>query len=185
VEAGDEGSGSVETLQNLFQTDAAINPGNSGGPLVDVEGNVIGINTAVASDAQGIGFAIPINEAKQELQSVESQGTISRPYLGVYYIPVTQAFASDNNLPVSNGAYITADSSSGTPAVVSGSPADKAGLQAGDIITKVGSQTVNQNHSLSSLINSYKVGANVQLTYIDTNGKTQTVTVTLQQAPND
>ncbi|HUC87245.1 MAG TPA: trypsin-like peptidase domain-containing protein, partial [Candidatus Saccharimonadales bacterium] len=185
VAAGDEGSGSVEQLQNLFQTDAAINPGNSGGPLVDVEGDVIGINTAVASDAQGIGFAIPINEARQELQSVESQGTISRPYLGVYYIPVTQAFASDNNLPVSNGAYITPDQSSGTPAVVSGSPADKAGLKEGDIITKVGSQTIDQNHSLSSLIGNYKVGSSVQLTYIDTNGKTQTVSVTLQQAPND
>jgi serine protease Do len=183
VAAGDEGDDSVEQLQNLFQTDAAINPGNSGGPLVNVGGQVIGINTAVASDAQGIGFAIPINEAKQELQSVQSQGTISRPYLGVYYVPVTQAFASDNNLPVSNGAYISGDSGSGTPAVVSGSPAAQAGLQQGDIITKVGSQSISQSNTLSVLISKYKVGAKVQLTYIRS-GKTQTVTVTLQQAPN-
>jgi serine protease Do len=181
VAAGDDsGSGDVEQLQNLFQTDAAINPGNSGGPLVDVSGNVIGINTAVASDAQGIGFAIPINEAKQELQSVQSSGTISRPYLGLRYIPVTQAFASDNNLPVDNGAYVSGDSND--PAVVSGSPADQAGLKEGDIITKVGSQTIDQNHSLSALIGNYKVGDKVTLTYLRS-GKTQTTTVTLSQAP--
>ena len=182
VAAGDDsGTGSVEQLQNLFQTDAAINPGNSGGPLVDVRGDVIGINTAVASDAQGIGFAIPINEARQELQSVQSSGTISRPYLGVRYIPVTQAFASDNNLQVNNGAYISGDQND--PAVVSGSPADQAGLKEGDIIIKVGSQTIDQNHSLSDLIGNYKVGDKVTLTYLR-NGKTQTTTVTLQQEPN-
>jgi len=180
VQAGDQSGGSVESLQNLFQTDAAINPGNSGGPLVDVRGNVIGINTAVASDAQGIGFAIPINEAKQELQSVQNSGTISRPYLGVRYIPVTQAFAADNNLPVNNGAYV--GGSQGSPAVVSGGPADKAGLKEGDIITKVGNQTIDQNHTLSTLIGNYKVGDKVTLTYLR-GGKTQTVDITLQQAP--
>jgi len=180
VQASDQGGGSVESLQNLLQTDAAINPGNSGGPLVDVRGNVIGINAAVASDAQGIGFAIPINEAKQELQSVQSSGTISRPYLGVRYIPVTQAFAADNNLPVNNGAYVSG--SQGSPAVVSGSPADKAGLKEGDILTKVGNQTIDQNHTLSSLIGNYKVGDKVTLTYLR-GGKTQTVDITLQQAP--
>lgn len=182
VQAGDaSGQGSTESLQNLFQTDAAINPGNSGGPLVDVRGNVIGIDTAVASDAQGIGFAIPINEAKQELQQVHSTGNISRPYLGVAYIPVTQAFAADNNLPVTNGAYLSGDSTN--PAVASGGPADRAGLKQGDIITKVGSHAINQSNSLSALIGNYKVGDKVQLTYIR-DGKTQTVTVTLQQAPN-
>lgn len=184
VQAGDEEGGSTEQLQNLFQTDAAINPGNSGGPLVDVRGDVIGINTAVASDAQGIGFAIPINEAKQELQQVQSSGNISRPYLGVRYIPVTQAFASDNNLPVTNGAYVTGDQSSGTSAVVSGSPADKAGLKQGDIITKVGGQAIDQNHSLSTLIGNHNVGDKVQLTFLR-NGKTQTATVTLAQEPNN
>ena len=183
VQAGDESDDSTESLQNLFQTDAAINPGNSGGPLVDVRGNVIGIDTAVASNAQGIGFAIPINEAKKELQQVENSGSISRPFLGVDYIPITPAFASDNNLPVSSGAYVSGDQSSGTPAVVSGSPADKAGLQQGDIITKVGGQAIDQNHSLSVLIDNHNVGDSVQITYLR-NGKTQTVTVTLAQAPN-
>jgi S1-C subfamily serine protease len=182
VEAGDDsGDGTTESLQNLFQTDAAINPGNSGGPLVDVEGNVIGIDTAVASDAQGIGFAIPINEAKQELQQVNNTGNISRPYLGVRYIPVTQAFAADNNLPVTNGAYISGDQTD--PAIISGGPAAQAGLQQGDIITKVGSRSISQSNTLSVLINNYKVGDKVQLTYIR-NGKTQTTTVTLQQEPN-
>ena len=181
VQAGDQGSGGVEQLQNLFQTDAAINPGNSGGPLVDVVGNVIGINTAVASGAQGVGFAIPINEAKKELQQVEGQGKISRPYLGVSYVPVTQAFAADNNLPVNNGAYVNGDQN--TAAVMSGSPADQAGLKAGDIITKVGGTTIDQNHSLSTLIGNYNVGDKVPITYLRA-GKSQTVTVTLQQAPN-
>jgi serine protease Do len=181
VVAADQGGGGAEQLQNLFQTDAAINPGNSGGPLMDVRGYVIGINTAVASGAQGIGFAIPINEAKQELQSVQNSGTISRPYLGVRYIPVTQAFATDNNLPVNKGAYVSGDQSN--PPVVSGSPADQAGFKQGDIITKVGNQAIDQNHSLSALVGSHKVGDKVTLTYLR-DGKTQTATVTLQQAPN-
>lgn len=181
VVAADQGGGGAEQLQNLFQTDAAINPGNSGGPLMDVRGYVIGINTAVASGAQGIGFAIPINEAKQELQSVQNSGTISRPYLGVRYIPVTQAFATDNNLPVNKGAYVSGDPSN--PLVVSGSPADQAGFKQGDIITKVGNQAIDQNHSLSALVGSHKVGDKVILTYLR-DGKTQTATVTLQQAPN-
>jgi serine protease Do len=181
VEASDDSGDSTESLQNLFQTDAAINPGNSGGPLVDVKGDVIGIDTAVASDAQGIGFAIPINEAKQELSQVQNTGNISRPYLGVRYVPITPAFATDNNLPVTNGAYVSGDSSA--PAVVAGSPAANAGLQNGDIITKVGGQSINQTNTLSVLIGQHKVGDKVQLTYIRS-GKTQTVTVTLSQAPN-
>ncbi len=181
VQASDESGSSAESLQNLFQTDAAINPGNSGGPLVDVKGNVIGIDTAVASDAQGIGFAIPINEAKQELSQVQSSGNISRPYLGVRYVPITPAFATDNNLPVTNGAYVNGDSSD--PAVVAGSPAANAGIQSGDIITKVGSQSINQTNTLSVLIGQHKVGDKVQLTYIR-GGKTQTTTVTLSQAPS-
>ena len=181
VSAGDEAGRSVETLQNLFQTDAAINPGNSGGPLVDLSGKVIGINTAVAGDAQGIGFAIPINLAKKELESVKSQGKIVRPYLGVRYIPVTKEFASSNNLPVNNGAYVTADQNG--EAVVPNSPAAKAGLKEKDIITKFGGTAVDESHALSTLINEKNPGDKVEVKYYR-DGKEQTTTVTLEPAPS-
>lgn len=181
VAAGDAAGGDVEQLQNLFQTDAAINPGNSGGPLVDLTGHVIGINTAVAGDAQGIGFAIPINLAKKELESVKSQGKIVRPYLGVRYIPITKEFASSKNLPVANGAYVTGDQNG--LAVIAGSPAAKAGLKEGDIITKFDGQSVDANHSLNLLINQHNVGDKVTLTILR-DGKEQMVNVTLESAPN-
>lgn len=180
VRAGTEQGGDVEQLQNLFQTDAAINPGNSGGPLVDLSGHVIGINTAVAGNAQSIGFAIPINLAKKELQSVKVSGTIKRPYLGVRYIPITKDFATQKGISVADGAYITGDQQG--LAVIAGSPADKAGLKEGDIISKFGGTTVDQNHSLSTLINNQNVRDKVIVTYIR-DGKTSTVTVTLESAP--
>lgn len=182
VTAADQSGDNLEQLQNLFQTDAAINPGNSGGPLVNLEGKVIGINTAVAGDAQSIGFAIPINEAKREFESVRDKGKIVKPYLGVRYIPVTKAFASQNNLPVTSGAYISGDQEN--PAVVDGSPAAAAGLKQGDIITKIGDQAIDQSHSLSTLIGSHTVGDKVTITYIR-DGQTHTANVTLTEAPLD
>ena len=104
VVAGDNGSAgadSTENLQDLIQTDAAINPGNSGGPLVNLEGQVIGMNTAVSSSGQNISFAIPINELKAQVANVESQGKIITPYLGVRYVPLTKDLAVQNNLSVS------------------------------------------------------------------------------------
>jgi serine protease Do len=133
VVAGDELGADAEQLENLFQTDAAINPGNSGGPLVSLTGQVIGINTAVAG-GENIGFAIPINDAKIAFESYKSRGKITRAYLGVRYIPITKEFAAQNNLPVSEGAYVSG--SDQVPAVVPDSPASKAGLREGDIITK-------------------------------------------------
>lgn len=180
VTAGDQGGGDVEQLQNLFQTDAAINPGNSGGPLVDLNGKVIGINTAVAGDAQGVGFAIPINLAKRELANVKSSGKISRPYLGVRYVTLTKEYATSKNLSVSEGAYITGDQNG--LAVIQGSPADKAGLKDGDIIIKVDGQTLKQDHSLSGVLTEHNAGDKVKLTYIR-DGKQQTVTVALSEAP--
>lgn len=181
VVAGDE-QGSGEQLQNMFQTDAAINPGNSGGPLVDLAGRVIGINTAVAGNAQGIGFAIPINEAKNKLESVRTRGKIVQPYLGVRYIPVTKEFAASNSLPVSDGAYVSGGQSPGTSAVIEGSPAAKAGIREGDIITKVGGKPINKNQNLSGLLGELKVGDKAALTLIR-EGKEQTVEVTLEEAP--
>lgn len=183
--AGD-GSGSLlpgrsETLQNLLQTDAAINPGNSGGPLVNLDGQVVGINTAVAGQAQNIGFAIPINEVKPLVASVRSVGRIVRPYLGVRYLAVDKQVAAQENLPVSSGAWVQAADDQ-NPGVVADSPAAKGGIKEGDIITKVGGDTIDATHSLQSLIGKHKVGDKVPVTVMR-DGKSQVLNVTLEAAP--
>jgi S1-C subfamily serine protease len=125
VTAGDQsGAQSNENLTDLFQTDAAINEGNSGGPLVDINGEVIGVNTAIASSAQNIGFAQPINDIKGLIDSVLAGGKLQQPYLGVRYVSLTNDLAKEFNLKVTRGAYITSGDTQ--PAVVSGSPAEKA-----------------------------------------------------------
>ncbi len=177
------GGSTSETLQNLFQTDAAINPGNSGGPLVNIEGQVIGINTAVAGEgAQNIGFAIPINEAKNDIATVNDKGRIIRPYLGVRYVTLTQDTASQLELDASTigSAYISG--SSAAPGVISGSPADKAGLKRGDIITRIGDTGLSKDNSLTAIISSYKVGDSVKITFLR-DGKEKVVTVKLDEAP--
>jgi serine protease Do len=128
VTAGDQsGAQTSENLTDLFQTDAAINEGNSGGPLVNINGEVIGINTAVASGAQNIGFAQPVNDLKALISSVLNNGQLQQPYLGVRYVSLTNDLAQEFNLKVSRGAYIT--SSDTEPAIVPGSPAERAGLK--------------------------------------------------------
>jgi serine protease Do len=170
-----------EQLQNLLQTDAAINPGNSGGPLVNLDGQVIGINTAVAGQAQNIGFAIPINEVKPLIASVRNAGRIIRPYLGVRYVAIDQQVATQNNLSVTSGAWVQA-ADDANPGVVADSPAAKGGIKEGDIITKIGNDKVDATHSLQSLIGKHKVDEKVTVTVLR-DGKTQTLEVTLQAAP--
>jgi S1-C subfamily serine protease len=176
VQAQDE-SGS-ETLQNLFQTDAAINQGNSGGPLVDAGGKVIAINTAIAGNAQNIGFAIPINDVKGIIDSVLDTGELQRPYLGVRYVSITDDYAYEFNLDTNRGAYIV-PSSDGVKSVVAGSPAAKAGLREKDIITEVDGKEIDQDNSLTSLIGSKSVGDKVELTVVR-GSETITVDVTLE-----
>jgi len=167
---------SVESLTDLLQTDAAINPGNSGGPLTNLSGQVIGMNTAVAADAQSIGFSIPINSAKGIIKNLLKTGKVERPYLGIKYLTITPEVAKQYNLPVKKGAYVTANDGS---AVMSGSSAAKAGLKDKDIITKVGDIEVGERGSVSSLVSEYSVGESVPMTVLR-DGKTMTVTVTLQ-----
>lgn len=167
---------SVENLTDLLQTDAAINPGNSGGPLLNIAGQVIGIDTAVAQDAQGIGFAIPINSTKGEIASVLAGKGVQRAYLGLQYTPITPDVAEQYKLSVKRGAYVFANGSSSP--VVSGGPADKAGIKAGDVITKVGDQVVGPAGSLSSLMGEYQPGETIELTLVH-NGSTKTVKATL------
>jgi serine protease Do len=176
IEASDE-SGSSEQLENLLQTDAAINFGNSGGPLVTLEGKVIGVNTAISQDGQAIGFAIPINDIKSQAASVLKSGKIVRPYLGVRYISLDKATAQQLNLTVTQGAYIPSSRS-----VMSGSPAQKAGLQVGDVITKVNGVEITQSHSLASCLSKYAPDDKLTLSIVR-DGKAQDVSVTLEAYP--
>ena len=176
VTASSGDGNSTESLTGLVQTDAAINPGNSGGPLVNSAGQVIGINTAVASDAQGIGFAIPINATKGVLASVIENGKVERAYIGVRYVDITPAIAKEKNLPVKQGALVSGDNS--TEAVVSGGPADKAGIKDGDIITKINDSVVGEEGSITTIIGQYKPGDAVQVTYLR-DGKEQATKLTL------
>lgn len=165
----------VENLTDLLQTDAAINLGNSGGPLLNLSGQVIGINTAIVEDAQGIGFAIPINSAKGMMKGVLAGKPVKRAYLGVNFISLTADVAKFYNLSVKKGAYVHAER--GT-AIAAGSPAEKAGIKDGDIITKVGNNEVGLGGSVSSLIAEYVPGDTIELSVLR-DGKVQQLKVTL------
>jgi len=181
VVAGDQG-GNTENLTDLFQTDAAINSGNSGGPLVNINGEVIAINTAIAGGAQNIGFAIPINDVKGLVNGVLSTGQLKQPYLGVRYVSLTDDLAYQNNLDVTRGAYIVP--SDDNSSVVANSPAQKADLKEKDIITKVNDISIDDKTSLTSALSQFKVGEKVKLTVIRGN-ETITVDATLEAAPNE
>lgn len=174
----DAGNGQTESLTDLIQTDASINPGNSGGPLVNMAGQVIGINTAIVEDANGIGFAIPINSTKGVLAGVLDTGKVSRAYFGVNYLTVTPDVAREYDLSVNKGAYV--HTSANTAPVVSGSPADKAGIKEGDIITKINNDEIGPSGSLSSVIGQYRPGDTVTVTYLR-DGKEQTTKLTFTE----
>jgi len=168
-------------IEGVIQTDAPLNPGNSGGPLIDDAGTVIGINTAVAGDAQGIGFAIPVNLAKPiMLQAVAGQ-PLERPWMGLYYIPVNRSEADKDKLPIDYGAYIKAPTD-GTAAIVPGSPAEKAGLKEGDIITAVNGTRIDGTSSVDEVLSQYKPGDTVTLDVLR-DGQTIQLSLTLGVRP--
>lgn len=170
------GAQGEERLVGLIQTDAAINPGNSGGPLVNLRGQVVGINVAVAQ-AENIGFAIPINLAKSAIESVIKTGKIVRPYLGVRYIMITKELASANNLPVDYGALIYSGEIN-QPAVLPNGPADKAGLRERDIILKINDEKIDENNPLYVVLQQYKPKEKIEILY-NRNGKEHKTTVIL------
>jgi len=185
VQASDGSGESSENLENLFQTDAAINEGNSGGPLVNLEGEVVGINTAIAGgDAQNIGFAIPIDDVSGLIKSVEDKGKLERPYLGVVFIPITADMAKQYDLGVDHGAYIPPSVMIGQDAVIGGGPADKAGIKEGDIVTKINDDAVDDTHSLTSLLSKHNVGDKVKIT-VYRDGKERVFDITLGVAPTE
>ncbi len=172
IAAGSPFEGFVEQLDNVIQTDAAINPGNSGGPLLNSAGQVIGINSAVSSQGQNIGFAIPINLVKQSIDDFNKTGQFNRAYLGVSYVMISRDAALLNNLP--QGALVRN--------VVEGSPAQKAGVQADDVITKIDGQAITDQNNLATIINTKKVGQSVTLTVFRDNNTTD-IKATLEQSP--
>jgi len=175
-------SADAENLDDLFQTDAAINQGNSGGPLVNLNGQVIGINVAIAGNAQNIGFAIPINDVKGLVQNAIKTGKFERPYLGIRYIPLTADIAKQYGLSVTNGAYIAPAASADSPSVLDGSPAADAGLKVGDIITKIDGTSIDSEHSLTSLLGKHLPGDKLELTVVN-GSDTRTVSITVGSAP--
>jgi len=151
-------------LRGLIQTDAAINPGNSGGPLVDTEGKVIGINAAMVFGAENISFALPINNAKKDLEELKKYGRIREPFLGVRYILLNKSFKDKFNLPVDFGALVMSEP--GSPfgereAVVPGSPADKAGIKETDIILGIENEKISQKNTLIDILQKFKIGQEV------------------------
>lgn len=178
----DEQTGQPRRLRNLIQTDAAINQGNSGGALVDALGQVIGVNTAVAGSAQGIGFAIPIEVAKPIMRQAVAGEPLSRPYLGIVYTAVTPTLMRQEKLPIDYGAWISG--SDGRAAVVAGAPAAKAGLKDGDIVTAIGDQRIDAGHSLEDILVRYRPGDEVALSVLR-DGATLELKVTLGTRPAD
>ena len=165
-------------LTNLIQTDTAINPGNSGGPLFDPSGKVIGINTAGASEGQGLGFAIPINIARPLLDQASAGQPLARPWMGIRFQTIDAAVKQANDLPVASGAWIPRTDD----AVVAGSPAEKAGLVAGDIITAVNGTTIDAANPFDLVMSQLSPGASVKLDVLRDGQATQ-VTIVLGTRP--
>src|SRR3989344_4341205 len=174
------GGGLSEKIEGLIQTDAAINQGNSGGPLLNLKGEVVGINVAMVSGAQNIGFAVPINQVKKAIESVEKVGRIITPYLGVRYLIITAESAKKEKLPVENGALVRG--SSDGPAVMPNSPAEKSGVRAEDIILKMSGTRIDGDHTLAGLVAQYNVGDTVTLP-VRRNGTELTLEVVLAKRP--
>jgi serine protease Do len=170
----DQSLGKERIYKNLIQTDAAINPGNSGGPLISLDGKVIGINTAINAQAQGIGFAIPINTAKEVLDELIKSGSVTRPYIGVALQDMTKDLAEYFKLKEPNGAII-AD-------VVSGSPAEKAGLMRGDVILKINDQAIKNSNDVSEIIGNTKINEKLVMVVLR-NSQSRFVTVVVEKRP--
>jgi serine protease Do len=172
--------GHMEQLRGVIQTDVAINQGNSGGPLINLDGKVVGINTAVIFGAQNIGFAIPVDWVKGDLQDIIEHGRIIKPFLGLMYVMLTPELAHRYSLSAEHGAMVIRDHRPDAQAVLAKSPADKAGLKEHDIVTKLDGTAIGEGMDLTDMLQKHKVGDTVSLTFLR-DGKEQECNVTLEE----
>ncbi len=156
--------GEMENLRGVLQTDVAINQGNSGGPLINLDGEAIGINTAIIFGAQNIGFALPINWATNDLEDVVNHGRIIKPYLGLLYVPLNKKMKSVYSLPVDYGALIVRDHRPNSVAIIPNSPADKAGVKENDIVTELNGEKISGD--LGDMLQKCKAGDEIELTVL-------------------
>jgi len=173
------GGGVVETLEDVIQTDAAINLGNSGGPLLNLKGEVIGVNFAMVQQAENIGFAISINKAKKDIEQVKKFGKISFPFLGVRYVLINEEIQKENNLPVDYGAWVQ-KGEGGEPAIFPGSAAEKVGLEEGDIILEFNGEKITTENTLAKIIMEHDPGDKITLKILR-QGKEKTIQATLDE----
>lgn len=173
--------GETEHLRGVLQTDVAINQGNSGGPLITLDGEAIGINTAIIYGAQNIGFAIPINWAKQDLEDIIKHGRIIKPFLGLMYLMLNEKIKNQYGLPVDHGALVVRETHiPNSVAIVPGSPADKAGLKENDIITAIENEEIKADQDLRDLLQKHPIGEELTVTYLR-QGKEMKTRVTLEE----
>ncbi len=180
--AGDS-MGNSELLEHVIQTDAAINPGNSGGPLLDLRGNVIGVNVAVVKGSENIGFALPINSVKSIINSVKETGKIVRPYVGIRYVQIDEQMKKENDLSVDYGILVIRGEGKNEIAVIPGSPADKAGILENDIVLELDGKKLDKNQSFSLLIREKKVGDSVNLKVLS-KGLEKNIKLKLENMPS-
>lgn len=171
-----------EQLQGVIQTDATINPGNSGGPLLDLDGRVIGVNTAIVEGGEQIGFAIPIDDAKSAFNSVLKNGRVIRPVLGIRSIQITPELAQYAELPSDHGLLLASGRARGEEAVVRGSPAEKAGLKDGDILLSIAGQALDERHSVTRVLSRSAPGETVEIEVLRKSGKRETLSLVLGES---
>lgn len=156
----------TEVLRGVIQTDVAINQGNSGGPLINTEGEVVGINTAIIFGAQNIGFALPINWAKKDLDDILKYGKIEKPYLGLRYVTLNKKLKEQYSLGADCGALVLSDHLPDSRAVIPGSPADKAGIKENDLIFEINGKKLDEKLELADLIQECKIGDEIEITLL-------------------
>ena len=169
------GGGSFK-LTGLLQTDTAINPGNSGGPICNLNGEVVGINTAIIPWATGIGFCIPINKAKDIADQLIAKGKVARPYIGVFLKPIDAALQTDFGMPDRDGAFVQS--------VAPGSPAAKAGLKLADVIRSIDGQKMKDDKSVTDFLAKKKFGDTIKVEYLRNNSVKKTVTMKITERPD-
>jgi len=169
--------GQMEHLRGVLQTDVAINQGNSGGPLINLDGEVVGINTAIIYGAQNIGFSIPINWAKQDLEDIIKHGRIIKPFIGLQYVMLNKELQNKYSLPTDFGAMVIRDHTPGSVAIVKNSPAEKAGVKENDVILELNGEKLTEQSDFSDMLQKCKVGEEIEMTVFRKNDKLKLKTI--------